>query len=181
MWLPEVGHLAAACIILPLLTSPVPCTPTPPSLTPRSSCKCPLSRVFICTPIASWILWEIPLKYRKEKVTRQGGKRLMETISLNMSSHGSPCKTFAFSAKESPGSYKVQRSQFADSGFTKPRSLPVAPHWQFTICVQCLHWTAECHVSSAINKASFLSHVFCLHFILADTSKYLTMATCPWP
>lgn len=84
----------------------------------------------------------------------------METISLNMSSHGSPCKTFAFSAKESPGSYKVQHSPFADSGFTKPRSLPVAPHWQFTVCVQCLHWTAECHVSSAINKVLFCRMYF---------------------
>lgn len=88
----------------------------------------------------------------------------MQTMSLNMSSgtvayistNGLPCKTFTFYAKESCGSYKVQHSAFADSGFTKQISLPVAPHWQFTIWVQCLHWTADCQVI-IFHKQGFFS------------------------
>lgn len=62
-----------------------------------------------------------------------------------ISTNGMPYKTCTFCAKENPSSYKVQRSAFADSGLTKQISLPVAPYWQVTICVQCLHWTADCH------------------------------------
>lgn len=49
------------------------------------------------------------------------------TVAYN-STNGLPFKTFTLCAKESPGSYKVKHSAFADSGFTKQIFLPVTPH-----------------------------------------------------
>lgn len=95
------------------------------------------------------------------------------------STSGLPCKIFTFSAKESPGSSKVQHSTFADSGFTNkdPYQLHLTDSLQsvYNVYIGQLSVT----LSSAINKASFLSHVFCFLLSTCRYFKYLTMATFP--
>lgn len=163
MLLPEVVHLAAACIICLLLHPPYHLYQPIPPWFKEALVNVPQVEFSIILWLKSKFLREIPI-HKEGKGTSQGGKRSMQTMPLNMSSgtvayistNGLPSKTFTFCAKESSGSYKVQHSAFADSHFTKQISLPVTPHWQFTIWVQCLHWTAACQVI-VFHKQGFFS------------------------
>lgn len=163
MSLPEVVHLAAACIICRLLHPLYHLYQPIPPWFKEAVVNVPQVEVSIILWMKSKCLRAIPIR-KDGKGTSQGGKRSMQTMPLNMSSdtvayistNGLPCKTSTFCAKESSGSYKVQHSALADSGFTKQISLPVTPHWQFTIWVQCLHWTAACQVI-IFHKQGFFS------------------------